>query len=125
MIKISLNIKEEKFDWITYKEFKKIEKEIIAIDTDIIDHNTLEDLIQSINDINLNSNNDSFDINIENKKENRIDNEDNICNNIIDIKDSLEDSDIEMIFNNEKNDDDLSDDDNNNNEFNIEFLLED
>ena len=40
LIKISLNMDNENFNWITYEEYKKAQKEIIAIDIDIIDNNT-------------------------------------------------------------------------------------
>ena len=79
LIKISLNMDNENFNLITYKEYKKTQKEIIAIDTDIIDNNTLENLIDSINELNLKNkeeNNLALNgniedhINIENKFDN-------------------------------------------------------
>ena len=47
MIKIALNIKNENFNWLTYEDFKNIQKEIIAIETDVIEDNTLDNLIKS------------------------------------------------------------------------------
>ena len=109
------------FNWITYEEYKKIQKEIIAIDTDIIDNNNLENLIDSINELNLLNKektnnfllNDNIEdnINIENKFDNLDDDveindyfqDDNhslgeiINDNIIEESDSSQEEHIEDI----------------------------
>lgn len=47
--KISLNIKNENFNWISYEYFKRLQKEIIAIDNDIVEDKTLS----AMNEIDL------------------------------------------------------------------------
>ena len=86
LIKISLDMDNDNFNWITYEEYKKIQKEIIAIDTDIIDNNTLENLIDSINELNLKNKEDKNNLLLNDNTEDNI----NIGNKFDNLEDDIE-----------------------------------
>ena len=76
----------DNFNWITYEEYKKIQKEIIAIDTDIIDNNTLENLIDSINELNLKNKEDKNNLLLNDNTEDNI----NIGNKFDNLEEDIE-----------------------------------
>ena len=86
LIKISLDMDNDNFNWITYEEYKKIQKEIIAIDTDIIDNNTLENLIDSINELNLKNKEDKNNLLLNDNTEDNI----NIGNKFDNLEEDIE-----------------------------------
>ena len=72
--KIAVDIKDYNFKWLTLEEFKKTEREIIAIDKDILEDITLEKNCSEINNLELDKEEEinviNSMINLEQKNEN-------------------------------------------------------
>ena len=69
--KISIDIKDENFKWIKFEELKKIEREIIALDKDIVEELTLEKICSAINEIDLDKEKQINEINTMNNFEDK------------------------------------------------------
>ena len=91
--KFAYDFEVDNIKWITFKEFKKTEREIIAIDKDIVDDLTLEKICSEINDLDLGKEEEKNEINTENNLKNNENEE-------LEINDSL----INDELNNSKND---------------------
>ena len=67
------SIKRNKYKWLTYKEFKNIEKKIILEENGQLDINNVSEIINAINKIEINEDNVSNNI-IDNDHQNKIEN---------------------------------------------------
>ena len=63
--KFAYDFEVDNIKWITFEEFKKTEREIIAIDKDIVDDLTLEKICSEINDLDLGKEEEKNEINTE------------------------------------------------------------
>ena len=74
--------------WITFEEFKKTQREIIAKDKDITDDLTLEKICSEINDLDLGKEEEKNEINTDNNLKNNENEE-------LEINDSLIDDELD------------------------------
>ena len=103
VLKIAINIKDDNFKWLTFEEFKKIEIEIIALDKDIIEELTLEKICSSINEIDLNKEEQINEINTMNNFEDKKENDEIEINNSL-INDEINNSKNDIINNSNNSD---------------------